>query len=182
MVCMKDGSGMLSPDCYYEDRTLFLSPAVSALLILWNWNHNVRPFSSKQVSMANHTMDKHIAQCLLQNNEQKQWRDPSTFVSSTPDSSLSELAKQDDETFKMACLINCGTFRNVIIEDFLKGILGLANIGYNAGLDLFKVNPIALCSGLPLIMFHIVEICLSQWGQESRTYIWCQIQSSLQCM
>jgi linoleate 10R-lipoxygenase len=140
MVRLKDGSGMLSPDCYYEDRTLFLSPAVSALLILWNRNHNVRSLSLKKVGRANHTMDKHIAQRLLQNNEQERWRDPLTYSSSTPDSSLSELAKQDDEIFKMARLINCGTFKNVIVEDFLKGLLGLANVGYNAGLDLFKVT------------------------------------------
>ena len=156
MVRLKDGSGMLSPDCYYEDRTLFLSPAVSALLILWNRNHNVRSLSLKKIVLANHTMDKHIAQRLLQNNEQERWRDPLTYSSSIPDPSLSELAQQDDEIFKMARLINCGTFKNVIVEDFLKGLLGLANVGYNAGLDLFKVTYIPLCSGLPLIIFSIM--------------------------
>src|SRR5882762_9994663 len=145
MVRLKDGSGMLSPDCYYEDRTLFLSPAVSALLILWNRNHNVRSLSLKKIVLANHTMDKHIARRLLQNNEQERWRDPLTYSSSIPDPSLSELAQQDDEIFK-----------NVIVEDFLKGLLGLANVGYNAGLDLFKVTYIPLCSGLPLIIFSIM--------------------------
>jgi len=101
-------------------------------------------------------MDKHIARRLLQNNEQERWRDPLTYSSSIPDPSLSELAQQDDEIFKMARLINCGTFKNVIVEDFLKGLLGLANVGYNAGLDLFKVTYIPLCSGLPLIMFSVM--------------------------
>lgn len=42
LVRAKDGRGMLSPDCFYENRIMYLSPAVSALLILWNRNHNVR--------------------------------------------------------------------------------------------------------------------------------------------
>jgi hypothetical protein len=41
LVREKDGRGMLSPDCFYEDRVLLLPPVVSALLILWNRNHNV---------------------------------------------------------------------------------------------------------------------------------------------
>ncbi|KIM75809.1 hypothetical protein PILCRDRAFT_665455 [Piloderma croceum F 1598] len=119
-VRLKDGSGMLSPDCYYEDCTLFLSPVVSALLILWNRNHN------------------YIAHRLLENNEQKRWRDPSTLPSPIGDEPHPESTIQDDEIFKMARLINRQAFRNVVVEDFLKGLLGLANVGSSAGLDLFK--------------------------------------------
>ena len=40
-IRLKDGTGMLAPDCFCEDRVAFLPPAVSAMLILWNRNHNV---------------------------------------------------------------------------------------------------------------------------------------------
>lgn len=38
---MKDGRGLLLPDSFFEDRLVFLPPAVTALLILWSRNHNV---------------------------------------------------------------------------------------------------------------------------------------------
>jgi hypothetical protein len=41
-IRVKDGRGMLSPDCFFDNRVILLPPAVSALLILWNRNHNVR--------------------------------------------------------------------------------------------------------------------------------------------
>lgn len=37
----KDGRGMLSPDCFVDKRAACYPAAVSALLILWNRNHNV---------------------------------------------------------------------------------------------------------------------------------------------
>lgn len=40
-IRIKDGSGMLFPDCFYDDRFATFPNAVSALLILWNRNHNV---------------------------------------------------------------------------------------------------------------------------------------------
>ena len=40
-IRLKDGTGMLAPDCFCEDRVGLLPPAVSAMLILWNRNHNV---------------------------------------------------------------------------------------------------------------------------------------------
>lgn len=45
LIRVKDGYGMLSPDCYFEDN-LFLTRASGALLILLNRNHNVHSFPS----------------------------------------------------------------------------------------------------------------------------------------
>lgn len=116
MVRSKDGSGMLSPDCFYDDRPIFLSPAVSALLILWNRNHNF------------------IARQLLLNNEGKKWVDPSEQDSL--DGTLSpRMAIQDDEIFKIAREINCVEFKNVVVEDFLKVVAGLSNVGPGSNLD-----------------------------------------------
>ena len=48
-VRVVDGRGMLAPDCFFEDRVIYLSPAVSVLLILLNRNHNVRfPLSRRR--------------------------------------------------------------------------------------------------------------------------------------
>ncbi|KZT22377.1 heme peroxidase [Neolentinus lepideus HHB14362 ss-1] len=113
-----DGRGMLSPDCFFEDRLLFLTPAVQALLILWNRNHN------------------YIASRLLSNNQGKRWEEPSS-VAPLEDGSLSQqLVDQDDQIFDKARTINCVIFKNVVIEDFIKGIVGLPNIGNKLNLDL----------------------------------------------
>jgi len=42
-VRIKEGRGLLRPDVFAEDRLLFLPPTVSALLVLFNRNHNVCP-------------------------------------------------------------------------------------------------------------------------------------------
>ena len=44
------GRGLLYPDTFAEDRLLLLPPAVCALLVLFNRNHNVRYWSSINVS------------------------------------------------------------------------------------------------------------------------------------
>lgn len=44
-VRVRDGRGMLLPDVFAEDRMVFLPPAVCALLVLFNRNHNVRALS-----------------------------------------------------------------------------------------------------------------------------------------
>lgn len=48
-IRLKDGTGMLAPDCFCEDRAALLPPAVSAMLILWNRNHN---FIAKRLSIS----------------------------------------------------------------------------------------------------------------------------------
>ena len=98
--------------------------------------------SMEMTTSANRVMEKYIAHRLLENNEQKRWRDPSILPSPIDDEPHPESTIQDDEIFKMARLINCKAFRNVVVEDFLKGLLGLANVGNSAGLDLFKVADI----------------------------------------
>jgi hypothetical protein len=44
------GRGLLVPDTFAEDRLLLLPPAVCALLVLFNRNHNVCSWSSINVS------------------------------------------------------------------------------------------------------------------------------------
>ena len=39
---MKNGSGMLWPDTFIEERLDMLPDSVPALLVLWNRYHNVR--------------------------------------------------------------------------------------------------------------------------------------------
>lgn len=72
---------------------------------------------------------------MLSINERKKWKDPESFSSEDDP----ELLEQDDTIFSLARKINCGVFRNVVIEDFLKGLFGLPNVGGSAGLDLFQV-------------------------------------------
>lgn len=78
-------------------------------------------------------LNKYYASRLLENNEGNRWVDPSN-------SSPSEVLEQDDAIFNTARLINTIKFRSVVVEDFLKGLLGLPNVGNGLGLDLFSVR------------------------------------------
>ncbi|KAG6864426.1 hypothetical protein C0991_009578 [Blastosporella zonata] len=116
LVRAKDGRGMLSPDCVYDDRVMFYSPAVAALLILWNRNHN------------------YIARHLLLTNEGKKWVDP--LEHDSPDGNISSgLLAQDNEIFRIAKDINCVQFKNVVVEDFLKVLAGVHHVGPGPSLD-----------------------------------------------
>ncbi|KAG6914653.1 hypothetical protein DXG01_016111 [Tephrocybe rancida] len=117
VVRAKDGRGMLSPDCFYDDRVMFHPPAVAVLLILWNRNHN------------------YIARHLLLNNEGKKWVHPTEKGSADGSISASLLA-QDDEIFRIAKDINCVQFKNVVVDDFLKVLAGVSHIGPGPGLDI----------------------------------------------
>ncbi|KZT00985.1 heme peroxidase [Laetiporus sulphureus 93-53] len=98
------GRGLLYPDTFSEDRLQFLPPAASALLVIFSRNHN------------------YIADMLLKINEKKKWRDPATL-------SEAERAKQDEEIFQTARLVNCGHFMALIFGDYVAGFLGLGRDG-----------------------------------------------------
>lgn len=83
------GRGLLYPDTFAEERLLFLPPAASALLVIFARNHN------------------YIAEILLKINEKKTWSDP-------PSNDVNQKAKQDEEIFQTARLVNCGHFMSVI--------------------------------------------------------------------
>lgn len=99
-----NGLGYLHPDTFGEDRLLFLPPAVCAILVLFNRNHN------------------HIAKRLFEINERGVYKDPSTL---TPD----KRAHQDEEIFQTARLVNCGWFGFVVFGDYFSSILGLVRDG-----------------------------------------------------
>ncbi|KAH7928584.1 heme peroxidase [Leucogyrophana mollusca] len=112
-IRVSDGRGLLLSDTYFEDsnRLLFLPKATSILLILFSRNHN------------------YIARRLLQENEKDTWVNPDTLKGEA-------LAKQDSEIFELARRINCGLFRNIIANDFLKGLLGLGSQENSPDIDL----------------------------------------------
>ncbi|KAF9465861.1 heme peroxidase [Collybia nuda] len=94
------GRGLLHPDCFADTRMLFLPPAAAVLLVLLNRNHN------------------HIARELLSRNEKGTWSDP-------PPVDPVAHAKQDDEIFETACLINGLHFVNIVITDYVGGVMGM---------------------------------------------------------
>ena len=83
------GRGLLYPDTFAEERLLFLPPAASALLVVFSRNHN------------------YIADTLLKINEKKSWSDP-------PPDDATLRAKQDEEIFQTARLVNGGHFMAMI--------------------------------------------------------------------
>ncbi|KAJ7745980.1 heme peroxidase [Mycena metata] len=96
----KQGLGMLFPDVFSEPL-IFLPPAASALLVLFNRNHN------------------YITDMLLKINERGRWSEP-------PPAEPRLKAQQDEEIFQIARLINCGHFKSALIGDFFGGLLGLS--------------------------------------------------------
>ncbi|KAI0783123.1 heme peroxidase [Abortiporus biennis] len=116
-IRLKDGYGRLAPDCFYDDRLFFMSDATSVLLILLNRNHNF------------------IAQQLL-NHPRSSWVTPNDVFDMDSGIIKPDWEKQDEEIFRMARLINCAQFRNIVSEDFLKLLSGLASVG--PGLNLGK--------------------------------------------
>ncbi|PFH51764.1 hypothetical protein AMATHDRAFT_2679 [Amanita thiersii Skay4041] len=111
-VRLRDGYGLLYPDCFAEDRLLLLPPAVCVLLVLFNRNHN------------------YIAKKLYEINERGNFSDPV---------SLSEERKiaQEEELFQTARLINVGWFGSVVFSDYFSCILGLVREGSSWSLNPF---------------------------------------------
>ncbi|KAJ3760774.1 heme peroxidase [Lentinula raphanica] len=95
------GRGLLYPDTFSEERLLFLPPAASALLVVLSRNHN------------------YIAETLLKINERGTWSDP-------PPTDEKARARQDEDIFQTARLINGGHFMSLIMGDYVPGFLGLS--------------------------------------------------------
>ncbi|KAF8337113.1 heme peroxidase [Cantharellus anzutake] len=128
-----DGRGKILPDVFAETRLLNLPPAVVALLIVFNRNHN------------------YIADLLLRINERGTWeqdlskiqepeppysgtpeviKDPATQAAAPRKSAKRKiLEKQDHEIFNTARLINSATYASVVLGDYLSAILGTVRDG-----------------------------------------------------
>ncbi|RPD64671.1 heme peroxidase [Lentinus tigrinus ALCF2SS1-6] len=98
------GKGLLYPDAFSEDRLIFVPPAATALLVLFSRNHN------------------YIADMLLKLNERGTWTNP-------PPEDAAARARQDEEIFQTARLVNCGNFMAMIFGDYVAGFLGLGRDG-----------------------------------------------------
>ncbi|KAI6041267.1 heme peroxidase, partial [Pisolithus marmoratus] len=109
-----DGRGLLRTDTFAEERVLPLPPAISALLVLFNRNHN------------------YIARRLLEINERGTWDDPSMESPHSP-----KMIKQDEEIFQIARLCNCAWFAAVVFSDYFSAILGLNRKGSSWSLEPF---------------------------------------------
>ncbi|KAF7300907.1 Heme peroxidase [Mycena kentingensis (nom. inval.)] len=114
------GRGLLYPDTFSEDRLSFLPPAASAILVLFSRNHNVSSSSPKR-EVADHRR-KYIANMLLKINERKCWSDPAP-------TDEAKRAKQDEDIFQTARLVNCGHFMGMIMSDYVAGFLGQCDGG-----------------------------------------------------
>ncbi|KLO17167.1 heme peroxidase [Schizopora paradoxa] len=108
-----DGTGRLWEDVFADARILFMPPAVCVLLVLFCRNHN------------------YIAKRLLEINEFGSFADPSELDES-------KRKAQDDELYNRSRTINCGYFAQVVLGDYVGGILGLSRDGLP-----WRINPLA---------------------------------------
>ncbi|KAF7336327.1 Heme peroxidase [Mycena venus] len=104
------GRGLLHPDTFADERLVLVPPAATALLVLFNRNHN------------------YIAEMLLKINERGRWSDP-------PTANPKLTAQQDEEIFQTARLVNCGHFRSIVVNDYAVGLLGLPSEYLPASID-----------------------------------------------
>ncbi|KAJ6559652.1 heme peroxidase [Mycena capillaripes] len=102
----KTGRGLLHPDCFVDERMLFLPPAAAALLILFNRNHNAI-----------------AAELLKHERGTRGWSDP------PPVEDAEKRDAQDEQIFQTARLINCAHFVNIVITDYVGGIMGCTRSG-----------------------------------------------------
>lgn len=78
---------------------------------------------------------------LLQINEKGTWKNP-------PPDDAAQRAKQDEEIFQTARLVNCGHFMALIFGDYVAGFLGLGRDGCTWSMDPF--DPIKTDSGVEI--------------------------------
>jgi len=108
-VRLHDGTGRLKPDVFADPRLLNMPPAVCALLVIFNRNHN------------------YVAEKILSINEFGKFKYP------LPDQATRDA--QDEEIFQRARLVNTGYFMQVILRDYVGSILGLTRDGSAWRLD-----------------------------------------------
>jgi hypothetical protein len=132
-VRRKDGTGMLWDDVFADNRLRFMPPSVGALLILFSRNHNVsmRRFFFPSPKLLIWSGMQYIARKILNINE---W---GTY--SNPADEKRRIA-QDDEIFNRAKLVNCGFFVQIVLGDYVGGILGLTRDGNPWRLNLVDVS------------------------------------------
>jgi linoleate 10R-lipoxygenase len=109
-VRKNDGTGRLLEDVFADPRLLSMPPAVGALLIIFNRNHN------------------YVAEKILSINENGNLKNP-------PPADPPARVAQDEEIFQRARLVNTGYFVQVILRDYVGAILGLARDGSPWRLD-----------------------------------------------
>jgi len=109
-VRLHDGTGRLKPDVFADPRLLNMPPAVCALLIIFNRNHN------------------YVAEKILSINENRRFKFPPPRDQTARDA-------QDEEIFQRARLVNTGYFMQIILRDYVGAILGLTRDGSSWRLD-----------------------------------------------
>jgi linoleate 10R-lipoxygenase len=125
-----DGTGKLHEDVFADPRLLNMPPAVCALLVIFNRNHNVS-LHILHCAPASSSL-KYVAEKILSINENGNFKNP-------PPTGPSR-ATQDEEIFQRARLVNAAYFVQVILRDYVGAILGLARDGSSWRLDPLMVN------------------------------------------
>ncbi|KAG2336628.1 heme peroxidase [Suillus weaverae] len=107
-----DGTGRVWEDVFADKRLLFMPPSVGALAVLFSRHHN------------------YIASKILSLNERGTFARPAALQEA-------QRAAQCDEIFHRARLVNTAFFMQIILTDYVGGILGLVRDGLT-----WRLNPL----------------------------------------
>ncbi|KAG2148224.1 heme peroxidase, partial [Suillus bovinus] len=108
----KDGTGHIWADVFADKRLLFMPPSVGALAVLFSRHHN------------------YIASKILSLNERGIFARPEVLQEA-------QRTAQCDEIFHRARLVNTAFFMQIILADYVGGILGLVRDGLT-----WRLNPL----------------------------------------
>ncbi|KAG2127995.1 heme peroxidase [Suillus clintonianus] len=108
----KDGTGHIWEDVFADKRLLFMPPSVGALAVLFSRHHN------------------YIASKILGLNERGTYVHPQALQEE-------QRIAQCDEIFHRARLVNTAFFMQIILTDYVGGILGLVRDGLT-----WRLNPL----------------------------------------
>lgn len=111
-VRKKDGTGHIWEDVFADKRLLFMPPSVGALAVLFSRHHN------------------YIASKILSLNERGTFANPAVLQDA-------QRTAQCDEIFHRARLVNTAFFMQIILTDYVGGILGLVRDGLT-----WRLNPL----------------------------------------
>ena len=128
-----DGTGRLWDDVFSDPRLIYMPPAVCALLVLLNRNHNVSLPYTYVLSQYASLFSKYVAIKILAINERGTFKDPGLCDSTT-------LADQDEEIFQRARLVNTSYFMQIVLRDYVGSILALVRYGSPWRLDPLMVS------------------------------------------
>lgn len=125
MRTMKDGK--LKADCFADERILGFPPGVGTMLIMFNRFHNYIAENLAKIDE-----NGRFSSILRQEERKKNCQAP---LVTEVEESKTPIQRYDEALFQTARLVTCGLYINIILQDYVRVILGLNRVDSLWNLD-----------------------------------------------